>query len=159
MATAAYGVNPDKFWARVKKGRACWLWTGARQSKKGVPQYGNLKVGKRWQAAHRVAWALKYGKEPGRMWVLHKCDNPVCVNPDHLFLGTVLDNNRDMWSKGRGVSNLPPHGNARLTEKQVLRIRKLYSRGIVQTKLAKMFKTDQTNISRITRGAGWKHVE
>ena len=90
----------DRFWAKIKWTPSCWVWVGAK-NKKG---YGNFNVDGKYVAAHRHSWKLEYGPIPVAKWVLHKCDNPSCVRPDHLFLGDVLVNNRDMWSKGRGKS-------------------------------------------------------
>ena len=87
----------DTFWKYVDKCRigGCWLWTGA---KTGVG-YGSF----RGKGAHRVSWERHHGRAvPGRKMVLHRCDNRACVNPDHLFLGSQLDNVRDMMAKGRG---------------------------------------------------------
>lgn len=89
-----------KFWSKVSKTDGCWNWIGAK-NRKG---YGNLKRGERYLNAHRYSWELTNGSIPAGKWVLHKCDNPACVRPEHLFLGDVLVNNRDMWTKGRGKS-------------------------------------------------------
>lgn len=99
----------SRFWRKVHIQDGCWLWLGEMKKKSqnytrpyfwfGRPK----KTGKpteSWAGAARVMWFLEYG-DPGRLWVLHKCDNPVCVNPTHLFLGNVRDNNRDMVEKGR----------------------------------------------------------
>lgn len=87
----------DRFWSKVRKTRSCWLWTGALSNHR----YGHLKVSKKTVYAHRLSWQLHFGKVPARKCVLHQCDRPDCVRPDHLFLGTKLDNTRDMYRKGR----------------------------------------------------------
>jgi hypothetical protein len=112
------------------------LWTGALKPSKpkhggATFYYGSAKVispydGKMMHQAHRIAWTLVCGPIPDGLWVLHKCDTPLCVNVDHLFLGTGKDNSLDMVAKLRG-----PHGeghyNSKLTEPDVLLIRALYA--------------------------------
>ena len=103
---------PDRFWSMVDKSGECWLWNGPT----GPGGYGSVHVpGKRSpQRAPRVAWELTNGVPiPRRMLICHHCDNPPCVRPDHLFMGTPLDNMRDMIAKGRAVrpkaSSKPRH--------------------------------------------------
>jgi HNH endonuclease len=86
----------ERFWAKVKRGPGCWEWQGYRDRK----GYGRIGGGKDSQLVHRLSWSLHHG-DPGELCVLHHCDNPPCVNPDHLFLGTIQDNNADMIAKGR----------------------------------------------------------
>lgn len=98
---------PERFWARVDKSGCCWVWTGSCNNK----GYGRFDG----EYAHRFSWRLLSGPIPDGLNVLHRCDNPPCVRPDHLFLGTVSDNARDMWAKGRGVLQRPgvaPRGDA-----------------------------------------------
>ena len=99
MASSHFTAVPvaDRFWQRVAKGVDCWLWTrGCYPS-----GYGKIAVGKRAFRAHRIAWELTRGPIPDGLFVLHACDNPPCVRPDHLFLGDRLDNARDALKKGR----------------------------------------------------------
>jgi hypothetical protein len=103
-----------RFWLKVKKGPSCWEWQAARD-RNGYGRFGA-------ELAHRVAWELTVGRP--NQYVLHECDNPICVRPSHLFAGSQQDNLADMRRKGRerharGTS----HGKARLTERQVLDIR------------------------------------
>ena len=95
---------PERFWKRVKKTKDCWEWQGMKK-KDGLP-YGLVKIFFRRFYAHRVAWELTNGPIPKGLNVLHRCDNPVCVRPSHLFLGTQADNIADMVSKGRNRSPL-----------------------------------------------------
>lgn len=80
----------------------CWIWIGARVSKYGKSTYGSFAITRDYKVtAHRLAWVLAFGEIPEALYVLHKCDNPPCVNPEHLFLGTINDNNQDRTKKGR----------------------------------------------------------
>lgn len=93
-----------RFWKRVQKTDSCWIWTGTKLWN----GYGSLSLGRargfsidQKHYAHRVSWLIHNGEIPDGIFVCHRCDNPICVRPDHLFLGTPLDNMRDMISKGR----------------------------------------------------------
>lgn len=96
----------DRFWAKVDKGAelapgGCWLWIGSTERH----GYGQISVGAKHLArAHRISYELNIGAIPSGMVVCHRCDLPVCVNPAHLFIGTLSDNSRDMISKGRGIA-------------------------------------------------------
>jgi hypothetical protein len=87
-----------RFWRFVEKTESCWLWRGGRISKTG---YGTTSVMRKRILAHRASWELHNGPIPSGLWVLHTCDNPICVNPAHLFLGDRADNMRDAFQKGR----------------------------------------------------------
>lgn len=90
----------DRFWLMVRKTDSCWLWTGS-VNRKGYGQI-STKRGNRPLQAHRFSYRIHFGRIPSRKMVLHKCDNPSCVNPDHLFLGTAKQNTDDMITKERG---------------------------------------------------------
>jgi len=87
----------DRFWEKVQKTRTCWLFTGSRTE----AGYGHIRWNGRQMRAHRVSYLLHHGTDPGALLVCHTCDVPACVRPDHLFLGTQLDNVRDAQAKGR----------------------------------------------------------
>lgn len=149
-----------QFWNRVEKTNICWLWTGAKRDNNN---YGCLVVNGKRILAHRFSWILHNGYIPKKMCVLHKCDNPPCVNPAHLFLGTQSDNMHDMYKKGRGnkyiIEGGEKHPRAILTEKQVLKIRGLYVPYKVSTyKLAEMFNVSRSAIVHITNKRNWKYV-
>jgi hypothetical protein len=103
----------ELFWPKVDKSGDCWIWTAYR-TKQG---YGRLKVKTVHQKlAHRLAWEFAKGPVPDGLFVLHRCDNPPCVNPDHLFLGTLIDNNLDRARKGRsGTTRACTRPNAKIT--------------------------------------------
>lgn len=96
----------ERFWSRVNKTTSCWVWTGATTGKVGhgviCTKRDRLAGINELMLCHRLSWELANGPIPNGKHVLHHCDNPPCVNPKHLFLGTQADNNRDMFSKGRG---------------------------------------------------------
>lgn len=109
--------------------------------------------------AHRLAYAEVHGEIPPGMLVCHRCDNRACVNVEHLFLGTHLDNNRDRAAKGRGAKfNGSAHPNAKLTEQDIPRIRELLKTSYSQTEIGKMFGVGQDTISLIKHGKTWTHV-
>lgn len=149
-------VDVCSFWGNVSITTllGCWEW------KKPSPLgYGIFGTNGKTYLAHRVSWTLTYGKIPTRLFVCHKCDNPPCVNPTHLFLGTALENSHDMIAKGRcnprcGERN----GNARLIDCQVLRIRKLYDEGMGPSHIAKMFPLSLPAISSIIHRRSWNHI-
>lgn len=104
MAKSLLSVE-ERFWGKVEKTDGCWLWKGYRTPK----GYGVFKMNGKNQQAHRAAWMLTHGPIPTGLDVLHECDNPPCVRPDTLFLGTNTDNQRDSVAKGRHVSSKKTH--------------------------------------------------
>lgn len=158
------GTLAVRFWRRVRKGDGCWEWTGATDRR----GYGRLPNGTdRHLAAHRASWILANGPIPAGLFVCHRCDNPGCVRPDHLFLGTQADNMRDAAGKGRMGSQVHPervsgelNGNHRLTLAEVGEIRRRYAAGDgLQRELGAMFGVTQTTVSGIVRGRKWKQLE
>lgn len=159
------------FKARTKSApNGCIEWVGPRHP----DGYGRFTFKRQQRLAHRAAWQLFKGDLPADACVLHRCDHPPCVNPDHLFLGNRGDNARDMASKGRQWVQKNPagrpvcpdelkprgsrHGSAKLTEADILVIRNSYSQGALQTELAKRFGCADTLISQIVCGRIWRHV-
>ncbi len=152
-------VRERKFWSMVKvKPNGCWEWQGSFRDKQ---RYGAFWVNGRDERSHRVSWTLTFGAIPTGMHVLHNCDNPPCVRPDHLFLGTQADNNRDMVAKGR---NTWIHGDqshcAKLNDGKVRRIKQLLLEGkFYHREIAEQFSVSRTTIEQIHSGIVWKHVK
>jgi hypothetical protein len=143
----------DAFWRLYASG--CHIWIGGRQHKYGAFRWGPGRSVR----AHRAAWELHRGPIPDGLDVLHTCDVPLCVNPDHLWLGTHVDNNRDRDMKGRtGAPRGEKSPNAKLTAAKVQEIRFRYDLGELQKDLAREFGVNQTAISSITRRRTWAHV-
>lgn len=127
------------FWEKVEKTDSCWVWHGAKNDK----GYGQLRNYAGIIYAHRFSYALHKGEIPKGRKLLHRCDNPLCVNPDHLTVGRQVDNIHDAMNKGRMAGNPQSDSN-------VIAIRELYKAGkYTQKSLATMFNTHQSNISYI----------
>lgn len=157
-----------KFWSKVHKSAdpdACWTWTDAPEP----GGYGLLRIGKRKFRAHRVSWILAFGDIPEGLCVCHSCDNPPCVRPDHLFLGTSGENTRDAASKGRmasgdrNASRLYPERRpvgerskqAKLTWDQVNAIRTRIAAGEAKRSLAREYGVSPVLIRLIWQGKAW----
>lgn len=143
----------ELFDRRVVRLDGCWDWIGS----KNAAGYGTLRVGGRGSKsvlAHRLSWVLYNGEIPNKLQVLHECDNPICTNPRHLFLGTNAENIADRIKKGRKGSQAwinagERHPNAKLTDEDVRRIRELRSSGSMCKDLAKMYGVIPRHISAI----------
>lgn len=154
----------ERFWEKVDKNgplileTRCWIWRPSAESN----HHGRFHIGKLGKAmigSHRWSYEFNLGPIPNDMLVCHRCDNPPCVNPGHLFLGTSSDNMKDCVQKGRSVNNRGEScGTAKLTNKQVLDIR---SRSVCwgsEKRLAKEFGVNPNTICHIRKGRTWKHV-
>lgn len=171
----------------------CWIWTGRyHRSKKellqGKKNYGTIEIydssykgKKRKIRAHRASYEAFHGLIPAGLYVCHSCDVPLCVNPEHLWLGTAKDNSEDMIKKGRSLKGRPSplkgkpsplkgrkgisknmgsqHPRAKLTEEQVLEIRSLHStKKLSYVDLARQFKVSDNLIGKIVRRERWPHL-
>lgn len=152
MVASFSAVFVRRFWAKVRKGEWCWLWVGATQRR----GYGHFTARNEHWVASRYSWTLAYGPIPDGMCVLHQCDTPACVRPDHLFLGTRLDNAVDRDRKGRGR----PGGNGptrqKLTATQVAEIRRRYATGEGCTSIAAGYPVSLSAIESIVYGRTWR---
>jgi len=128
----------------------CWIWKGSLKNGRKLP-YGHFHFrGKRYMA-HRASWLIYKGEITDNLWVLHTCDNPSCVNPDHLYLGTALNNQRDKLSRGRCMGE-------RLTIKEVKEIKEKLKMGITSTRLSRDYNVSMTTIHSIKTGKTWEDV-
>lgn len=165
------GIRKTAFFEKVEKmPNGCWMW-GASRNRFG---YGVFSLGNKTVLAHRVSFLIHFSELPLEMCVLHKCDTPPCVNPDHLFLGTQLDNATDRDNKGRripafgdnhGFRKHPecvPRGtdkpNARLDDEKVFQMRLLAKRGVSQAEVARRFKVSLSAARSAMLGFSWRHV-
>jgi hypothetical protein len=157
-----YSANPaTRFWRYVEKRDpgVCWEWTG----NKSPYGYGRLQYKRNGHPkvvlAHRFSYALHYGQFPDELHVLHTCDNPGCVNPSHLFLGTNLDNIHDRMQKGRshrkGVGRGEAHPRAKLTWAAVRYIRAHHGVDETTAQLAQRFNVCTSNILLVAKGTAW----
>lgn len=167
-----------RFWDKVIKGPECWEWEASR-SKAGYGQLQVRSISPRPLLAHRVSWILANGEIPNGLFVLHKCDNPACVRPSHLFLGTQRDNNTDRQRKGRtasgdcnGSRTQPErnsfvrnrgsglfgekHPGAKLSDAQVEELRREFEAGTNRESLARRFGISVTHVYRLGKGQGRK---
>lgn len=137
----------------------CWLWTGTHTK----TNYGTfMAYGKKIVYAHRFSYETYKKKNPGILQVCHHCDNPICVNPDHLFLGTQQDNNADRDRKKRFKVPPPKYGimnfNNKLSIQNVIDIRDMAKNGTTQRKLAALFNISQPTVFNIVHKKIWCHI-
>jgi hypothetical protein len=146
----------ERFWEKVDKNGplpvrqsnlgVCWIWTGAR-SEKGYGRIDNLR-------AHRLSWLLTRGELTNSTLVLHRCDNPGCVRPEHLMLGSALDNTSDMFAKGRAKHRSNGASQARLTEDQIAYIRAARAAGRPLLGFARKYGVSNSTVYRIANTSG-----
>ena len=152
----------ERFWPKVEKGEGCWIWKGASL----VTGYGSITLPyspvlgrpRTHILAHRASWELAHGPIPPGMFVCHRCDNPPCVRPDHLFLGTQFENMGDCAAKMRHVvGNKHPH--SKLNPDAVREIRRLRSEGLTQPQIAVRFGVAVITVCKVLKGYSWAHVK
>lgn len=145
------------FWERISRNKSinnqCWEWQyGLNHG------YGRLRHNRKLKYSHQVAWELTYGEIPSGLCVLHQCDNRACCNPNHLFLGTKLDNAQDMVAKGRQCKGINKHSN-KLSPSQVIEIRARYATGTISMRaLSKDYPVSYPTIRDIVNRSKWRHI-
>ncbi len=148
----------DRFFPRVNKNGpgGCWLWTGSIDT----GGYGTIQIRQRICLTHRLSWLLHKGDVPEGLYVLHRCDVRNCVNPEHLWLGTYADNNRDAREKGRWKPEFGESiGTSKLTTSNVRKIKSEFAAGgVSKAALGRRFGVTDVMIGNIVRGKWWKHV-
>ena len=152
----AYIKSPQYFWSLVIKTETCWLWSGYL-----TPEgYGQIRWNRKCRAASRVAYELTYGPvESSKTFVLHRCDNPPCVRPDHLKTGTAADNSRDMTERNRQSKGEHRH-NAKLNTEKVRAMRQEYvKRRITFKYLARKHGVSIATAANVIYGKTWKHIQ
>lgn len=169
VAINATEADKRRFGEKVFAGEGCWEWKAGKDG----AGYGAFKVGKRQYRAHRFSWEMSNGPIPDGLFVCHKCDNPGCVNPDHLFLGTPADNIADRDDKHRQASGdrSGPHkypermargeqnGNVKLDSEKVIAIRGRYASGLISLpKLAAEYGVGFAAIHKIVIRKTWRHI-
>lgn len=149
----------DRFWQKVNKKSddECWEWQGSLHHVWG---YGNFRVCQKYTAAHRYSWSLHFGEIPMGMFICHKCDNPACVNPSHLFLGTPQDNVTDKIQKGRQAD---VHGElnprAKLSEEDAKTILLKHKQGMQNKTLADLYGVAPSTIYLLVSGKNWSYLQ
>lgn len=143
-----------RFWEKVNKTKNCWHWIAGKDR----CGYGIFRFRNKIQMAHRVSWIIRNKEIPLGLCVLHKCDNPSCVNPKHLFLGTKKDNAIDMVQKNRNYSPNNIGGIPKLKNEDIGKIRQLNRKGTTQKEIGKLFNVCPSHISKILSGDCWSHI-
>ena len=145
----------EKFMSRVLKTDNCWIWLGFKD-KLG---YGRFTFNRKTYPAHRFSCILAGKPIPNNLFACHKCDNPSCVNPDHIFPGTQADNVHDAISKGRMMQKGEDNCYSKLKNEDILEIREIYKNGsLCKAELARKFHIDKSHVRRIVSRELWAHI-
>lgn len=144
-----------RFWSKViiLTSKDCWEWAGCLVGF----GYGQVTIRRIQYGTHRIAYFLCNKQDPGDQLVCHRCDNPKCCNPNHLWLGTEAENIQDRNTKGRNAKGIK-HARAKLTEQQVRQIRNQYATGIGQRALGRKYDVTHATIQGIIHRRTWTHI-
>jgi len=152
----------DRLWERIDRVGDCWVFTGMKTNK----GYGKIRVGSRTDgtrkmvSSHRLSWELTNGKIPDGMHVLHRCDNPSCINPAHLFLGSNQDNMSDMANKGRSRKSIGVlNPSVKLTEEQVREIKLRLKNGESVVSMEDDYPVGRELLYHIKNNRNWSHIK
>lgn len=141
----------DFFWSRVKTAkRGCWLWYGHKKN-----GYGSIGKGAKMYYAHRISYTIANGAIPNGLCICHRCDNPLCTNPQHLFAASQRSNSLDMWNKGRAKTTYTSgeiHHSTKLLDSEVEEIRFMASFGWSHKAIASIYGVSRSNVSLIVKG-------
>lgn len=147
-----------RFWPKViVMQEGCWGWDASKH-KHGYGKIGVGGHGMGWVCAHVVSWLIHFGPIPDGLWVLHKCDNPECCRPDHLFLGTPQDNSRDSVRKGRWVNSPEGVGVRKFSKQEILKIRLRIKGGESYTSIAKSIGVSEPTIRNIGKRVTYPEI-
>lgn len=149
-----YWNEKKRFWTKVNKQKLheCWIWIGIQNKN----SYGYLCINRRKFLAHRFSWIINNGNIPDKLCVLHKCDNPSCVNPNHLFLGTQAENIADMVKKNRQcVLKGENHSRCKLKIKDIEKIKSLTNK-LTKKEIAKIFNITRQYVGQIQQNKTWR---
>jgi predicted XRE-type DNA-binding protein len=155
-------IDLVKKWADVTGENDCWIFHKKNRVKNGTGrlEYGQVTYLKKKWRAHRLVALTHFGNIPDGMQVCHKCDNPLCLNPAHLFFGTNAENVKDKMQKGRHkAARGEASGNSKITKKQAAEIRKLALSGMRQAEIAEMYGVSRSNVSIIKSGGTWANAD